>query len=86
MMNSGTVVCSGSPAFLKEKFGHGFKLNVKKMKNFEEAALKRVLDLHLEDYYIETDIAAEMVLLIYFFYFLYTKLFYFYYFNFRLLR
>ena len=64
MMNSGTVVCSGSPAFLKQKFGHGFKLNVKKMKNFEEKALKRVLDLHLDTYYIETDIAAEMVIIL----------------------
>lgn len=64
IMNSGTVVCSGSPSFLKSKFGHGFKLNITKGSQFDYEGLKMILDLHLETYFVETDIAAEMILAI----------------------
>ena len=64
IMNSGTVVCSGSPSFLKSKFGHGFKLNITKSSHFDYDSLKALLDLHLETYFVETDIAAEMILAI----------------------
>lgn len=64
IMNSGTVVCSGSPSFLKSKFGHGFKLNITKGSQFDYDGLKMILDLHLETYFVETDIAAEMILAI----------------------
>jgi len=64
ILNSGTVVCSGSPAFLKAKFGHGFKLHLTKSKvrPFSPAGLRSLLELHLRAYHIETDIASEMTL------------------------
>ena len=57
-------MCSGSPAFLKAKFGHGFKLNLTKNKQFSFAGLQSILSLHLEKYQVETDIASEMTLAI----------------------
>ncbi len=65
ILNSGTVVCSGSPAFLKNKFGHGFKLQIikSKVKPFDFSGLQTLLGLHLESgYQIETDIASEMTI------------------------
>jgi ATP-binding cassette subfamily A (ABC1) protein 3 len=62
IMNQGKVVCSGSPSFLKKRFGHGYKLNLNKRQTFDEKLLKLILDHHLQNYYIETNIAAEMTI------------------------
>ena len=53
-------MCSGSPAFLKQNFGHGFQLNLNKKLDFDESILKVLLEHHLTDYFVETNIASEM--------------------------
>ena len=60
IMNHGQVKCCGSPLFLKNTFGSGYRLTLSKGFNFNENEFKRVLSAHVEKFLIETNIAAEM--------------------------
>nr|QUF59430.1 ATP-binding cassette transporter Abca3-like2 [Brachionus angularis] len=60
IMNHGQVKCCGSPLFLKNAFGSGFRLAIAKNLSFDENKFKEVLKEQIEKYLIETNIAAEM--------------------------
>ena len=61
-MKNGALQCCGSPFFLKQRFGAGYKVTVVKKKSFKMAALKRVVLNHVEDddYRVDSEIAAEL--------------------------
>ena len=64
IMNHGQVKCTGSPLFLKNTFGSGYRLVLAKNTNFNESQFKALLKSSISqldvDKAIETDIAAEM--------------------------
>jgi ATP-binding cassette subfamily A (ABC1) protein 3 len=60
-MNHGQVKCCGSPLFLKNTFGSGYRLTLAKDKSFDEGSFKALLNQNLADKYaIESNIAAEL--------------------------
>jgi ATP-binding cassette subfamily A (ABC1) protein 3 len=60
-MNHGQVKCCGSPLFLKNTFGSGYRLTLAKDKSFDEGSFKELLAQNLgESYHIESNIAAEL--------------------------
>ncbi len=60
IMNHGQVKCCGSPLFLKNTFGSGYRLTLAKRQGFAEDSFKALLTSNLEKYMIETNIAAEL--------------------------
>jgi ATP-binding cassette, subfamily A (ABC1), member 3 len=65
IMNHGEVKCCGSPLYLKNTFGSGYRLTLsKKQEIFKLESFKQILDSTINDYKIETNIAAEMCILI----------------------
>ncbi|CAF0703608.1 unnamed protein product [Brachionus calyciflorus] len=62
IMNHGQVKCCGSPLFLKNVFGSGFRLAISKNSDFIETRFIKFLKKNIEKYTIETNIAAEMSL------------------------
>ncbi len=59
-MNHGEIKCCGSPIFLKSRFGQGFQIRIMKQTLFEMNAFKSLVNNHLTDYKIETNVAAEV--------------------------
>ena len=66
IMNHGEVKCCGSPLFLKNTFGTGYRLTISKNAEFDESAFVSLLKSELQTYAIETNIAAEMCVAIQF--------------------
>lgn len=64
IMNHGQVKCCGSPLFLKNTFGSGFRLNLAKNLDFNEEKFKASLRNSVEKYIVESNIAAEMTVAI----------------------
>ncbi len=64
IMNHGQVKCCGSPLFLKNTFGFGYRMTMAKNSDFKEEEFKVVLGKSLKKYNIETNIAAEMTVCI----------------------
>lgn len=62
IMNHGQVKCCGSPIFLKNTFGSGYRLILAKNKAFKEAEFKSLLSSVIPKHVIETNIAAEMTI------------------------
>lgn len=65
IMNHGQVKCAGSPIFLKNVYGSGYRLVLAKNTSFNEVEFKSILksttpDLNINTA-IETNIAAEMI-------------------------
>jgi ABC-type multidrug transport system ATPase subunit len=60
IMNHGQLKCCGSPLFLKNEFGAGYRLNVSKSERFDENGFKALLTSSLSTHNVETDIAAEL--------------------------
>nr|APD26552.1 ATP-binding cassette transporter subfamily A member 3-like X2 protein [Brachionus koreanus] len=60
IMNHGQIKCCGSPLFLKNTFGSGYRISIAKNNNFTETQFFNFLKKHIEKYLIETNIAAEM--------------------------
>ena len=60
IMNHGQIKCCGSPIFLKNTFGSGYRLTLAKSFNFSEEAFKSLLNSKIKNYIIESNIAAEM--------------------------
>ncbi len=54
------IVCCGSPLYLKNTFGSGYKLTISKNTSFNNELFQNFLNEKLPKYTIETDIAAEM--------------------------
>ena len=61
IMNHGQVKCCGSPIFLKNAFGSGYRLTLaKNVKSFDETGFRELLSNHLDKFVIESNIAAEL--------------------------
>ena len=61
-MNHGDVKCYGSPKFLKDQLGHGYKLSLFKAANFNQALFDVFIQMNISDYFVETNIAAEITI------------------------
>lgn len=60
IMNHGEIKCCGSPIFLKNRFGQGFQIRIMKQADFDMKQLSAMIDNHLNDYKVETNVAAEV--------------------------
>jgi ATP-binding cassette subfamily A (ABC1) protein 3 len=60
IMNHGEVKCCGSPLYLKNKFGSGYRLTVSKADTFDEQGFISNLKNASNDFKIETNIAREI--------------------------
>jgi ATP-binding cassette subfamily A (ABC1) protein 3 len=60
IMNHGKVKCCGTPLFLKNTFGAGFRLTIAKSPEFNEDTFVKALNSQIDQNTIETNIAAEM--------------------------
>lgn len=58
-MNHGEIKCCGSPIFLKNYYGNGFRIKIVKNKAFNLSEFETMLKRHLNDYKIEINVAAE---------------------------
>ena len=65
VMNHGQVKCCGSPIFLKDRFGSGYKLTITKDANFNKKALKRVVEeVTVKKANFTSDVAREVTVAI----------------------
>jgi ATP-binding cassette, subfamily A (ABC1), member 3 len=60
IMNHGEAKCCGSPLFLKELFGSGYRLTLSKSNNFNEQLCVNILKDSMKNFKIESNIAAEI--------------------------
>ena len=60
IMNHGKVKCCGTPLFLKNTFGSGYRLTISKNFDFNEDVFLSMLSNHFANHVVETNIAAEM--------------------------
>jgi ATP-binding cassette subfamily A (ABC1) protein 3 len=60
IMNHGKVKCCGTPLFLKNTFGSGYRLTILKSFDFKEDFFVNMLKSQYAKHKIETNIAAEM--------------------------
>lgn len=60
IMNHGEAKCCGSPLFLKELFGSGYRLTLSKKNNFDEQLCLKIFKDSLKNFKIESNIAAEI--------------------------
>lgn len=61
-MNHGEIKCCGSPIFLKNFYGNGFRVRIVKSKDFRQFEFEEMLKNHLDSYKIEINVAAEFCL------------------------
>lgn len=62
-MNHGRVECCGTPLFLKDRFGSGYRLILTKDNNFNKDLLENIFRRTLnQEPNIQSDIAREMTL------------------------
>ena len=59
-MNHGEVKCCGSPLYLKNYYGNGFRIIVYKRESFNQTEFEQLLKSFLESYKIETNVASEI--------------------------
>ena len=60
IMNHGKVKCCGTPLFLKNTFGSGYRLTIAKNNDFKEDVFVKALNSQMDKNKIDTNIAAEM--------------------------
>lgn len=61
-MNHGEVKCCGSPLYLKNYYGNGFRIIVYKCSSFDLKEFESMLKSYLENYNIETNVASEITI------------------------
>lgn len=61
-MNHGQLVCCGTPLFLKNYYGTGFRVTIFKNERFSQSKLESILHKSLDDYNIEANVAGELCL------------------------
>ena len=59
---NGEVKCCGSPMFLKNAYGLGYRLSLSKTENFNKFALKSLMEKNVGFHKIETSSASEIKL------------------------
>lgn len=60
IMNHGQVKCCGSPIFLKNSYGSGYRLTISKNPKFDLNKFEFILDNLIEKHTIESNISAEI--------------------------
>jgi ATP-binding cassette subfamily A (ABC1) protein 3 len=60
IMNHGQVKCCGSPLFLKNTFGSGYRLTLSKGAGFEENLFLSEISATMNTFRIESNISAEI--------------------------
>ena len=60
IMNHGKVKCCGTPLFLKNSFGTGYRLTISKNADFKQDLFVKALNSQIAENIIDTNIAAEM--------------------------
>nr|APD26547.1 ATP-binding cassette transporter subfamily A member 3-like X1 protein [Brachionus koreanus] len=60
IMNHGEIKCCGSPIFLKNFYGNGFRIKIVKNSKFKSLEFESLLKKYLHDYQIEINVAAEI--------------------------
>jgi ATP-binding cassette subfamily A (ABC1) protein 3 len=64
IINNGELKCYGSPKFLKDNFGQGYRLGILKSDSFSSSIFTNIIELFDFDFIIETDVASEMTLIL----------------------
>lgn len=65
LMNHGQVKCCGSPLFLKDKFGTGYRLTINKAGNFDKSQLLNGVHNTIgREAIVESDVAREICIAI----------------------
>lgn len=59
-MNHGEIRCYGTPLFLKNYYGNGFRVKIVKNNKFNYAEFESLVNTHLKEFNIETNVAAEL--------------------------
>lgn len=59
-MNHGEIRCYGTPLFLKNYYGNGFRVKIVKNMKFNYAEFESLINTHLKEFSVETNVAAEM--------------------------
>ena len=60
IIDNGKIEYCGSPLFLKNTFGEGYKLTVSKREDFNETKLKKLISAQIPEYTIQTNVACEI--------------------------
>jgi ATP-binding cassette, subfamily A (ABC1), member 3 len=61
LMNHGKVKCCGSPLFLKDRFGSGYRITISKADHFEQSLFERLVSASTgRPPHIQTNIAREI--------------------------
>ena len=61
-MNHGIAKCCGTPMFLKNLYGSGYRLTASKSDKFNQMAYLNLIQQTAEKYKIETNIAGEITI------------------------
>jgi ATP-binding cassette, subfamily A (ABC1), member 3 len=65
LMNHGKVKCCGSPLFLKDRFGSGYRVTISKGKDFDQSSFERlVFAVTKENAIVQTNVAREMCIVL----------------------
>ncbi|CAF0854082.1 unnamed protein product [Brachionus calyciflorus] len=59
IMNHGEIKCCGSPIFLKNYYGNGFRIKIVKNVKFNSAKFEKMVGDYLDEFKIEINVAAE---------------------------
>jgi ABC-type multidrug transport system ATPase subunit len=62
IMNHGEVKCCGSPMFLKNLYGSGYRLTASKSDKFNQINYLNLIQKNVQNYKIETNIAGEITI------------------------
>lgn len=60
IMNHGEIRCYGTPLFLKNYYGNGFRVKIVKNMKFNYALFESLINTRLKEFNIETNVAAEL--------------------------
>ena len=60
IMNHGEVKCCGSPMYLKNLYGSGYRLTASKSNKFNENGYFNLIRNSVEKYKVETNVAGEI--------------------------
>ena len=60
IMNHGEVKCCGSPLYLKNYYGNGFRIIIYKQASFDLTEFELMLKSFMNDFKIETNVASEI--------------------------
>ena len=60
IMNHGEIRCYGTPLFLKNYYGNGFRVKIVKNLRFNYGEFEALISSYLKEFSVETNVAAEL--------------------------